>query len=139
MLGANVSAKNGVMNDPVVAYFENLPQIHKCQVDESAIGEYAYIHNLGRVTIGARATISHRAHLCAGIHDHTKSDFPLLRPPIFIGDQSWIRADAFVGPGVTIGEGAIVDAGAVVTKDIAPWMIAVGNPARAIKRRAVTE
>ena len=80
-----------------------------------------------------------RAHLCAGTHDHTKSDFPLLRPPILIGDQSWVCADAFVGPGVTIGEGAIVGAGAVVTKDLAPWMIAVGNPARAIKRRAVTE
>ena len=107
--------------------------------DESAIGEYAYSYNLGRVTIGARATISHRAHLCAGTHDHTKSDFPLLRPPIFIGDQSWVSADAFVGPGITIGEGAIVGAGAVVTKDVAPRMIAVGNPARAIKRREITQ
>lgn len=107
--------------------------------EKSAIGEYAYIYNLGRVTIGACATISHRAHLCAGTHDHTKSDFPLLRPPILIGDQSWVCADAFVGPGVTIGEGAIVGAGAVVTKDVPPWMIAVGNPARAIKRREIAE
>ncbi len=72
--------------------------------DESAIGECAYIYNLGRVTIGARATISHRAHLCAGTHDHTKSDFLLLRPPIFVGDQSWVCADAFLGPGITIGK-----------------------------------
>lgn len=107
--------------------------------DESAIREYAYIHNLRRVTIGARATISHQAHLCAGTHDHAKSDFPLLRPPIFIGDQSWVCGDAFVGPGVTVGEGAIVGAAAVVTRDIAPWMIAVGKPARAIKRRAAIE
>ena len=42
--------------------------------DESAIGEHAFIYNLGRVTIGARATISHRAHLCAGTHDHMKAD-----------------------------------------------------------------
>ena len=71
--------------------------------DDSAIGEYAYIYTLGRVTIGARATISHRAHLCAGTHDHTKkSDFPLLRPPISIGDQSWVCADALCRPaGVT--------------------------------------
>ena len=107
--------------------------------EKSAIGEYAYIYNLGRETIGACATISHRAHLCAVTHDHTKSDFPLLRPPILIGDQSWVCADAFVGPGVTIGEGAIVGAGAVVTKDVPPWMIAVGNPARAIKRREIAE
>jgi putative colanic acid biosynthesis acetyltransferase WcaF len=107
--------------------------------DESAIGEYAFIYNLGRITIGPRATISHRAHLCAGTHDHTKREFPLLRPPIAIGVEAWICSDAFVGPGVTIGEGAIVGAGAVVTKDVAPWMIAVGNPARVIKRREIAQ
>ena len=107
--------------------------------DESAIGEYAFIYNLGPVTIGARATISHRAHLCAGTHDHTKPDFPLLRPPIAIGAQAWICSDAFVGPGVTIGEGAIVGAGSVVMKDVKPWMITIGNPARTTKRREITQ
>ena len=107
--------------------------------DECAIGEYAFIYNLGPVTIGARATISHRAHLCAGTHDHTKPDFPLLRPPIVIGEQAWICAEAFVGPGVTVGEGAIVGAGAVAMTDVAPWMIAAGNPAREIKRRMKAE
>ncbi len=94
--------------------------------DECAIGEYAFIYNLGTVTIGARATISHRAHLCAGTHDYRKPDFPLLRPPIVIGEQAWICADAFVGPGVTVGEGAIVAAGAVAMKDVAPWIIVGG-------------
>jgi len=107
--------------------------------DESAIGEYAFIYNLGPVTIGARATISHRAHLCAGTHDHTKPDFPLLRPPIAIGAQAWICSDAFVGPGVTIGEGAIVGAGSVVMKDVKPWMITIGNTARTTKRREITQ
>jgi putative colanic acid biosynthesis acetyltransferase WcaF len=107
--------------------------------DESAIGEYAFIYNLGRVTIGARATISHCAHLCAGTHDHTKSDFPLVRPPIMIGPEAWICAEAFVGPGVAIGEGAIVGAGSVVMKDVKPWMIVVGNPARESKRREITQ
>jgi putative colanic acid biosynthesis acetyltransferase WcaF len=106
--------------------------------DESAIGEYAFIYNLGRVTIGARATISHRAHLCAGTHDHTKSDFPLVRPPIMIAPEAWICAEAFVGPGVTIGEGAIVGAGAVAMKDVRPWMIVIGNPARESRRREIT-
>jgi putative colanic acid biosynthesis acetyltransferase WcaF len=105
--------------------------------DESAIGEYAFIYNLGPVTIGSRATISHRAHLCAGTHDHTKPDFPLLRPPITIGAQAWICSDAFVGPGVAVGEGAIVGAGSVVMKDVKPWMITIGNPARTTKRREI--
>ncbi len=106
--------------------------------DESAIGEHAFIYNLGTITIGMRATISHRAHLCAGTHDHTKSDFPLLRPPISVGAEAWICADAFVGPGVTIGEGAIVGAGSVVMKDVRPWVIVVGNPGRESKRREIS-
>ena len=86
--------------------------------DESAISEHVFIYNLGRVTLGSRVTISHRAHLCAGTHDHTKPDFPLLRPPIVIGSDAWVCADAFVGPGVTVGEGAIVGARAVAMKDV---------------------
>jgi putative colanic acid biosynthesis acetyltransferase WcaF len=107
--------------------------------DESAIGEQAFIYNLGRVTLGSRVTISHRAHLCAGTHDHTKPDFPLLRPPIVIGSDAWICADAFVGPGVTVGEGAIVGARAVAMKDVKPRSIVVGNPGRESKKREITQ
>ncbi|MGZ5544512.1 MAG: putative colanic acid biosynthesis acetyltransferase [Limisphaerales bacterium] len=103
--------------------------------DESAIGEQVFIYNLGRVTLGPRVTISHRAHLCAGTHDHTKPNFPLLRPPIVIGSDAWICADAFVGPGVTVGEGAIVGARAVAMKNVDPQSIVVGNPARESKKR----
>jgi putative colanic acid biosynthesis acetyltransferase WcaF len=107
--------------------------------DETAIGEYAFVYNLGQVTLGPRVTISHRAHLCAGTHDHTRRDFPLLRPPIVIGSDAWICAGAFVGPGVTIGEGAIVGARAVAIKDVKAWSIVVGNPARESKRREITQ
>src|SRR5205809_8142572 len=93
--------------------------------DESAIGEQAFIYNLGRVTLGPRVTISHRAPLCAGTHDHTKPAFPLLRPPIVICSDAWICADAFVGPGVPIGEGAIVGARAVAMKDVEPRSIVI--------------
>src|SRR5712675_1843972 len=86
--------------------------------DWSAIGEDVLIYNLGPVKIGSRATISHRAHLCAGTHDYTRLDLPLLKPPIEIKDQAWVCADAFVGPGVTVGEGAVVGARAVVVKDV---------------------
>jgi putative colanic acid biosynthesis acetyltransferase WcaF len=60
---------------------------------------------------------------------------PLLKPPIHIADDTWICADAFLGPGVAIGEGAIVGARAVVTKNVAPWTVVVGNPARFVKNR----
>jgi putative colanic acid biosynthesis acetyltransferase WcaF len=107
--------------------------------DESAIGEHALIYNLGPVRLGSRVTISHCAHLCAGTHDHTNPDFPLLRPSIVIGSDAWICADAFVGPGVTIGEGAVVGARAVAMKDVASLTVVVGNPAHEIKKREITQ
>jgi putative colanic acid biosynthesis acetyltransferase WcaF len=107
--------------------------------DGSAIGENAFAYNLGPVTIGGLATISRRAHICAGTHDQTKPDFPVLRPPITIGPEAWVCADALVGPGVTIGEGTTLGARAVATKDVNPWTVVVGNPAREGKRREITQ
>jgi putative colanic acid biosynthesis acetyltransferase WcaF len=101
----------------------------------SALGEDVLIYNLGLVTIEANVTISQRAHLCAGTHDYTKPDLPLLKPPITIHDQAWVCADAFIGPNVTIGEGAIVGARSVVVTDVEPWTVVAGNPAKFIKNR----
>jgi putative colanic acid biosynthesis acetyltransferase WcaF len=106
--------------------------------DWSAIGENALVYNLGPVTIGRKVTISHGAHLCAGSHDYRSPNLPLLKPPIAVGDMAWICADAFVGPGVTVGQGAVVGARAVVVKDVEPWTVVAGNPARFIKKRVLT-
>lgn len=105
--------------------------------DESAIGEQALIYNLGPVTIGRQTTISHRAHLCAGTHDYRDPALPLIKPPIVLGDQVWVCADAFVGPNVTVGTGAVVGAAAVVTKDVEPWTVVAGNPSVVIKQRVL--
>jgi len=105
--------------------------------DWSSIGEWALIYNLGPVSIGRGASISHRAHLCAGTHDYTDATLPLLKPPIEIGAEAWICADAFVGPNVRVGRGAVVGAGAVVTRDVAEWTVVAGNPAREIKKRVL--
>ena len=105
--------------------------------DWSSIGEHAYIYNLGIIRIGKKATVSQRAHLCAGTHDFSKPDLPLLKKQITVGDQAWICADAFIGPGIIIHEGAIVGARAVVVKNVEAWTIVAGNPARFIKRRVM--
>jgi putative colanic acid biosynthesis acetyltransferase WcaF len=105
----------------------------------SSIGEWALIYNLGRVTVGERATISQNAHLCAGTHDYTDARMPLVKPPIHIGDSAWVCADAFVGPGVTVGAGAVVGARSVVVKDVPAWTVVAGNPAKVIKQRVMRD
>lgn len=107
--------------------------------DWSAIGEFAFVYNLGKVTIGRKTTISHRAHLCAGTHDFTNASLPLLKPPLDIGDQVWICADAYIGPGIKIHEGVVVGARSVVTKDIPSWQVVAGNPFRIIKERKIKQ
>lgn len=104
----------------------------------SAVGDGAILYCLGPVRVGARVTISQYAHICAGSHDHRRADFPLLRLPITIGDDVWVATDAFVGPGVTIGAGAILGARGCAFKDLAPWTIYGGNPARALGPREMS-
>ncbi|MCS4174819.1 WcaF family extracellular polysaccharide biosynthesis acetyltransferase [Salinibacter ruber] len=106
--------------------------------DWSSVGENAMIYNLGPIEIGEKVTVSQRAHLCAGTHDATDPAMPLQKPPISVGDQAWVCADAFVGPGVTVEEGAVVGARAVVVKDVEAWTIVGGNPARPLRDRELT-
>ncbi|MGF1451031.1 MAG: hypothetical protein ACFB21_03025 [Opitutales bacterium] len=103
--------------------------------DEVTVGHRAILYGLGPIRIGARATISQNAHLCAGTHDFADPKFKLLKPPVSIGEDAWICADAFVGPNVTVGAGAVVGARAVAVKDVSPWMIAAGNPAKPLRSR----
>jgi putative colanic acid biosynthesis acetyltransferase WcaF len=102
----------------------------------AAVGDRAILYALGPIRIGERCTISQGAHLCAGSHDYRDPTMPLIKSPITIGDEAWICADAFVGPGVTVGKLAIVGARAVVMKNVDDNVIVVGNPAREIRRRS---
>ena len=96
--------------------------------DEAAVGDGAILYALGRIEIGARATVSQYAHLCAGSHDWRDPARPLIRTPIWVGADAWVCADAFVGPGVNIGAGAILGARAVALRDLPDGMIGQGNP-----------
>jgi putative colanic acid biosynthesis acetyltransferase WcaF len=96
-------------------------------------------YNVARITIGAHATVSQKSYLCTTSHNITKSDYPLVTAPIILEDQSWVGADAFIGMGVTIGEGAVIGARAAVFKNVEPWFIVGGNPAKFIKNRKINE
>ena len=101
----------------------------------AAVGDRAILYSLGPIRIGARSTISQGAHLCAGTHDISLPDRPLKKPPITVGDDAWVAADAFIGPNVHIGDHAIVGARSVVMKDVQASTIVVGNPAKEIRKQ----
>jgi len=103
--------------------------------DWSILDDGVHVYNLGRVVIGSHSVVSQGTMLCAGTHDYTQPTLPLVRAAVTIGSGVWVCAQAFVGPGVTVGDNAIVAARAVVTGDVEPGVIVGGNPARVIKRR----
>jgi putative colanic acid biosynthesis acetyltransferase WcaF len=103
--------------------------------DNSWLGENAWIDNLAAVTIGSNCCISQGAYLCTGNHDWTKDTFDLMTLPILVNDRSWIGAKAVVGPGVTVGEGAVLTIGSVAVGDLKPGWVYAGNPAVPVRPR----
>jgi len=101
----------------------------------SMIGREVIIYNLAPVTLQRGANLSQRVHLCAGSHDFLQWSMPLTTAPIVVGANAWIAAEAFVGPGVSIGELAVIGARSVVVKDQPARMICAGHPCRPLKPR----
>ncbi len=103
--------------------------------DGATVGDHAILYSLGPITVGKRAIISQYAHLCAGTHDYTDHSFKLIRSPITLGDDVWIGADAFIGPGVNVGSLSVIGARSSTYKDVEERTVYVGNPAKPIKER----
>jgi putative colanic acid biosynthesis acetyltransferase WcaF len=103
--------------------------------DWSSVGFDALLYNLGPLKIGERVTISQRAHLCGGTHKFREASMPLVRARIEIGDEAWVCADSFIGPGVSVGAKAVVGARAVAMRNVHEGKIVTGNPAREVGNR----
>ena len=103
--------------------------------DHTWLGEDAWIDNLAQVSIGPHCCVSQGAYFCTGNHDWTAPNMKLFRRPIRCERGSWIGAKAVLGPGVTIGAGSIVTAGAVVMKNIPEMEVHSGNPAQFTRKR----
>lgn len=103
----------------------------------SCLAPYVDCYNTDLIQIGDHSTISQKSYLCASSHDITNRFHPLITAPIVIEDQVWIAADAFVGMGTRIKQGAVVGARACVFKDVDPWTVVGGNPAKPIKKRII--
>jgi putative colanic acid biosynthesis acetyltransferase WcaF len=104
--------------------------------DGVVVGPGANCYNQGHIYIGYKATVSQGAHLCASSHDVNDYHNQLTLRPIRIEGYAWIAAEGFVGPGVTVGEGAVLGARGVAMRDLVPWTIYRGNPAAEIGKRA---
>lgn len=103
--------------------------------EETGIANGVTLYSQGKIRIGKRAVISQGSHLCAGTHDFEQPGFPLITKPITIGDHAWLAAEVFVHPGVSIGEGCVIGARSVVTKDLPEWMVCSGFPAKVLRAR----
>ena len=107
--------------------------------DACGIGSGAILYSQGKITIGRRTVISQGVHICSGTHDYTQRGFPLVSKPIHIGNEVWVAADAFIHPGIDIGDGCVIGARSVVIKNMPGWMVCSGNPCVPVKARIMQE
>lgn len=103
--------------------------------DESCIGPGVDCYCVDRVELGPRAVVSQRSFLCTATHDYQQPGLPLATAPIRIESDAWVTAEVYVGPGVTLHEGSVALARAVVVKDVGAWIVVAGNPAVVVRRR----
>ena len=122
-----------------------LPSCRIWQPWKLTMGAYACLsedvdcYTVDEITIGDQATVSQGVKLCTAGHDISSKIMELTHAPIVVGDNAWVAGWSIILPGVTIGEGAVVAAGAVVTKDVEPWTVVGGNPAKFIKERELKD
>lgn len=105
--------------------------------DHACIASGVDCYNAVPIVIGINATVSQRSFLCTASHNIYSNQHEQIEKSIIIEDRAWIAAEAYVGPGVTIGEGSVVGARAAVFKDVEPWTVVGGNPAKFIKNRII--
>jgi putative colanic acid biosynthesis acetyltransferase WcaF len=100
-----------------------------------AAGDGVEIYNPAPMHFGSHAILSQGAYLCGATHDFDDPDFPLLAYTMSFGAYSWVCARASVGPGVNVGEGAVLGLASVATRDLEPWGVYAGSPAVKLKER----
>ncbi len=109
------------------------------EVGRACVGPRTEIYNKAKVVIGDETVVSQGAFLCTASHDISLAMRPLVTGEIVLGNDVWVAANAFVGPGVTIGDGAVVGATASVFKSVEPYMVVGGNPAKVINKRVIKD
>lgn len=101
----------------------------------SIIGDHAILDARLGLKIGENVNLSTSVAIWTGQHDYQSPDFAFKGGPVHICDYAWLSFRTTILPGVTVGEGAVVAAGAVVTKDVPPFTVVAGVPAKVIGTR----
>ncbi|ACO31581.1 MULTISPECIES: acetyltransferase [Acidobacterium] len=99
------------------------------------VGDDAELYNPSLLTIGSHAVVSQGAYVCGATHLYNEPSFRLVSYPMRIGAYSWVCAKAIVSPGVNVGDGAILAMASLATKDLEPFGVYAGMPARKVKDR----
>lgn len=132
LFGAKIHSTAVVYSSAKIYYPANLVmEAYSCLASDVDCYNVALIH------LGANTTVSQGAYLCTASHDITNPLNPLITAPIVLEDQAWVGAKAFIGMGVHIGQGAVVGATASVYKNVEPWTVVGGNPAKFLKKRII--
>ncbi len=108
--------------------------------DGTWIGQQVFLHAAGDLGIGRNVGVGPGVKIITSAHEEAGRDVPILHAPlrfapVFVDDDADLGVGAVVLPGVTIGRGAQVGAGAVVTRDVPPYAVVAGNPARVLRER----
>ena len=107
--------------------------------DHCWIGENVWLDNLEPITLENHVCLSQDVFLCTGNHSWSDPHFSYRSQPIYLSQGSWVAARAVIGPGVTLGEGAVLCLGSVTGKSLEPMTIYAGNPAQPVKLRVVNK
>jgi acetyltransferase-like isoleucine patch superfamily enzyme len=108
--------------------------------DETWIGQQCFLHSAGGLTIGARVGVGPGVKILTSQHRDVGRDTPVLfspltMAPVVVQDDADLGLGAILLPGVTVGRGAVVGAGAVVTRDVPEYAVVAGSPARILRHR----
>nr|WP_220628090.1 acyltransferase [Confluentibacter sediminis] len=103
--------------------------------ENSVVNARCRIDNRGGITIGNNVSISSDVTILTADHDMDSPDFAGRVRSVIVEDYVWVGTAAMIMPGVSIGKGAVVAAGAIVTKNVEPYHVVAGIPAKFIKER----
>jgi len=132
IFGARIHNKAGVYSSAKVWAPWNLV------LEKNAwIGPDVNCYNVDIITLGENVTVSQGAHLCTASHNVFSVKHELITAPILLDSDSWVAANAYVHMGVIVGQGSVVGVNACVYRDVEPWTIVGGNPAKVLKKRVL--